>query len=412
MGHYQSAWRISGKLLHGPFFAMNPLLCRVEEDQAVARRRVCDVDTFIEGVTMKSQSNQARLAQMPRPRVVESHVRHYGDTPRDKLVVSERRQQRLVATSVTLHETSSWHLRTLSKCRLVRFSLAIAVALMFMATPALAQSARPDKMDEMIDVGGYRLHIVCEGQVVKGVPIVILDSGGGSSSSSWRLVQPEVAKFARVCSYDRPGLGRSERKPKPYTSLDVMKDLHTLLAKAGIGRPYVMAGHSLGGMNIRIFAKLYPKEVSGLVLVDSFSEDEHPRTIALIPPEALKKIPPEHLKPMIREDLDLEASIKQSLADNWRANIPLIVLTRAPLKNPREEMYPGGSEPFPGAAEKFEQLRIDLQNDLARRSTNSKHVIAEKSGHNIQLDQPELIVESIRRVIAATGNKDKNLSQQ
>jgi pimeloyl-ACP methyl ester carboxylesterase len=269
------------------------------------------------------------------------------------------------------------------------------------------ESQRSVSFDQLIDVGGYRLHLVCDGQAVNGSPTVILEAGGGGSTSHWKLVQPEVAKFARVCSYDRPGLGGSDRKPKPYASLDVMKDLHILLEKAKISKPYVMVGHSLGGMNIRLFAKLYPKEVVGMVFVDSFSEDEHSRTMAIVPPEVLKKYPPEYFKPMIREDMDFEASITQTLDNKWYGNIPLIVLTRAPLKQPREEMFPGGTEMFPGQAERLEKLRTDLQNDLARRSTNSKQIIAEKSGHDISRDQPELVVDSIRQVVEATRLKDR-----
>ncbi len=253
-------------------------------------------------------------------------------------------------------------------------------------------SLKSASLDQLIDVRGYRLHIVCDGQAVKGQPTVILDAGGGSSSSSWKLVQPEVAKFARVCSYDRPGLGRSERKPKPYTSLDVMKDLHTLLAKAKIGKPYAMAGHSLGGMHIRLFAKLYPKEVVGMVFVDSFNEDELAPERSTISPEVKKQYPPDYFKPFISEDMDLETIAAQARANKWYGSIPVIVLTRAPLKS--------------GQAEKSEQLRIDLQNDLARRSTNSKHIIAEKSGHNIQDDQPEIVVDSIRQIMEATRTKD------
>ena len=291
----------------------------------------------------------------------------------------------------------------------MKFRFAITVALVFVAPPALAQSARPDKMGEMIDVGGYRLHIVCEGQAVPGGPTVILDSGGGSSSSSWNIVQPEVAKFARVCSYDRPGLGRSDRKPKPYTSIDVMKDLHTLLEKSGVGKPYVMAGHSLGGMHIRLFAKLYPKDVAGMVFVDSFNEDELAPERSIIPPEVKRQYPPEYFKPYIVEDMDLETIAAQARANKWYGDIPVIVLTRAAPKKLKED---NEKELVPGQAEKSERRRIDLQNDLARRSTNSKHIIAEKSGHNVQLDQPELVVESIRQVIAAAGLKDKRLSQQ
>ena len=122
----------------------------------------------------------------------------------------------------------------------------------------------------IVDVGGHRLHLYCAGE---GGPSVVMDSGLPGSSLSWRLVQPEVAQFARVCSYDRAGLGWSEAGPKPRTSQQVVEELHTLLASAGIEAPYVLVGHSFGAFTARLYASTYPKEVAGLVLVDPL----HPR---------------------------------------------------------------------------------------------------------------------------------------
>jgi len=105
----------------------------------------------------------------------------------------------------------------------------------------------------MIDVGGYRLHINCAGNPINGSPTVVMDAGGYDSSESWNKVQPEIAKFARVCVYDRAGLGKSERPPSPsYPSQEVVKDLHTLLVNAHIAAPFVLVGHSFGGMNVRL----------------------------------------------------------------------------------------------------------------------------------------------------------------
>ena len=128
------------------------------------------------------------------------------------------------------------------------------------------------------DVGGYKMHIDCLGE---GAPTVILESGLGDSYLSWRKVQPEIAKFTRVCSYDRAGLGYSDASPQPRTSKVIAGELHALLKAAGVPPPYVLVGHSMGGFNVRLFASLYRNEVSGMVLVDASHPDQDNR----FPPE-------------------------------------------------------------------------------------------------------------------------------
>src|SRR5690606_8893194 len=113
---------------------------------------------------------------------------------------------------------------------------------------------------------------------------VILEAGLGAGHSSWALVQPEVATFARVCSYDRAGVGASDPAPTPRTSQDVVSDLHTLLTIAGVGGPYILAGHSFGALHARLYAHTYPAEVAGIVLIDPVHEDWWARAAALIPP--------------------------------------------------------------------------------------------------------------------------------
>ena len=121
---------------------------------------------------------------------------------------------------------------------------------------------------QMVDVGGYRLHINCMGT---GTPTVVIDAGWGDWSLSWGWVQREVAKTTQVCTYDRAGMGYSEAGPLPRNAEQFAKELHILLARANIAGPYVLAGHSLGGLPVRVFAHDYPTEVAGVVLIDSMS---------------------------------------------------------------------------------------------------------------------------------------------
>src|SRR5918997_1815757 len=124
---------------------------------------------------------------------------------------------------------------------------------------------------QMVDVGGYRLHINCIGT---GSPTVVIDAGHGGWSASWSSwVQPEAARTTRVCTYDRAGMGWSEPGPLPRTAKHFAQELHTLLHTAGVPGPYVLAGHSLGGLPVRVFAHAYAAEVAGVVLIDSM----HPR---------------------------------------------------------------------------------------------------------------------------------------
>src|SRR5829696_2926200 len=125
---------------------------------------------------------------------------------------------------------------------------------------------------EMVDVGGYNLHLYCTGEA--GAPTVVMDSGLGGTVLDWQLVQPEVAKFARVCTYDRGGMGWSDPGAQPRTSRQITKELQTLLSDAGVRGPYVLVGHSFGGTNMQVYASQYPDEVAGMVLVDSALEDE------------------------------------------------------------------------------------------------------------------------------------------
>ena len=247
--------------------------------------------------------------------------------------------------------------------------------------------------EQLVDIGGRRLYIKCSGDAVKGSPVVVLDAGMGATSDVWSIVQPGVAQFARVCSYDRAGMGKSDQAAQAHSSADIVDDLHTLLVTARINPPYVLVGHSLGGMNARLYATKYPQDVVGMVLVDSTHEDENDRMLAVLPPEVKQRAKPEDMIIRSSEDIDFNRSVAQVRAANWHSDIPLIVLTRGSATlNPNDYAVPS-------SAPKFEEIRLELQRELVRRSSRGKQIIAEKSGHNIHRDQPELVVDAIHQVV-------------
>jgi pimeloyl-ACP methyl ester carboxylesterase len=272
----------------------------------------------------------------------------------------------------------------------------------------------------LVDVGGYRLHLYCSGpEGVNGSPTVIMDAGIGECSLGWSLVQPEIAKFARVCAYDRAGLGWSDPAPTARTSQQIINELHALLANAGIEPPYVLVGHSFGGLNVRLYASQFPEEVAGLVLVDASHEDYSIRhimmplyirlgllTAPLGIPRLLarfvlsenpifavdSKYPPayraiatstKHLNTYRREWSSLDESWSQA-RDSTKSlgDRPLVAL-----------MPTSDHELFPVARK--------LQEDLVGRSTEGKLIMVEQSGHHIQHDQPVTVIDAIREVVEA-----------
>jgi pimeloyl-ACP methyl ester carboxylesterase len=256
------------------------------------------------------------------------------------------------------------------------------------------------KGQKKVDIGGYSLHLNCSERVSQRGPTVILEAGLNQDSRTWDKVHPAVARFARVCSYDRAGIGRSDPPPSgPVpTSQLVVEQLRRLLEKAGINGPLVLVGHSFGGANVRLYASVHPKDVAGMVLVDAVHEDETEKWLAMLPAETRERMAAAGGGQLLGEEkVDLEASMKQLKAAAWRTRIPLIVLARG-----RASFDPDNFPPALRAlAPKGEQLRIEMQKDLAQRSTRGTFQFAERSGHMIHQDEPELVVEAIRRIVKA-----------
>jgi pimeloyl-ACP methyl ester carboxylesterase len=166
-----------------------------------------------------------------------------------------------------------WLTRALLVILLLIFSAAV-LGLSYQAMATQADSERFPPPGRLVDVGGYRLHIHCVGE---GGPTVILDALFPGGVSNWAWIQPDIAKSTQVCSYDRAGLGWSDTGPEPRDAVQQAEELHTLLVNAGVGGPYVLVGHSLGGLSVRMFADLYPDETAGMVLVEGTDPDSWER---------------------------------------------------------------------------------------------------------------------------------------
>ncbi len=227
--------------------------------------------------------------------------------------------------------------------------------------------------DTFVDIGGYRLAARCIGQ---GAPTVILESGLGSSSGSWRLVQPDVSKFTRVCSYDRAGLAQSDDRPdRSIEGGFVADELHRLIAGLGLQPPFVFVGQSIGGMYIRLYAAHYPGETAGMVFVDSSHEDQFARFDA----EATVQ----HFADEGGSEINFRSVVDELHRAGAFGDIPVISLDSGRIDNP---------------------IFLDLRRDLANRSTNSMLVVANAAGHEIQHDQPDVVIQSIHLVVDSANH--------
>lgn len=264
---------------------------------------------------------------------------------------------------------------------------------------SVAPTSTPARFSGKIDVGGYKLQIRCIGA---GSPTVVFDAGLGGSSLTW--VQPvgispfqTTGTFTRACIYDRAGVGESERGAPPRDSKQIVRELHALLANAAISPPYVLVGHSFGGHNVRLYTSQHPDEVTGMVLVDVAHEDQDARWQEVAPADERERIRTKIFNMGANaEGVDLEASsaqVRQARAVSPFPPIPLTVLSAG------RPVFPRGLSSDQQA--NLRQMLHELHANLARLSPKGKQVIAERSDHFIQEDQPELVVEAIREVVEA-----------
>ena len=268
---------------------------------------------------------------------------------------------------------------------------------------------------QLVDVGGFRLHIHCLG---KGEPTIVLDSGTGGFSLEWISIQRVMAKQTRICAYDRAGYGWSDMGPLPRTSKRIVNELHTLLTKSMIPGPYILAGHSFGGFTAQYFAKQYPQKIVALMLIDS----SHPEQVDRLPRKdnhSSRSFPERSRtytvsRTVLHEHYPKEtASLAYQLMSSWKyrftveeemqslpqsaieirelqsmSPLPLVVLTRGKRIWPHNRL-----------GDEMEKVWIQLQSELSDLSVNVVHLIAENSGHSIHLDQPGLVISALRDLL-------------
>jgi pimeloyl-ACP methyl ester carboxylesterase len=252
-------------------------------------------------------------------------------------------------------------------------------------------SALQDAPGRKISIGDRGLWLACSGT---GQPTVILEAGHTDSSATWTRVQPRIAPFTRVCSYDRAGRGRSDPGAgNGRRGRDVVQDLHMLLRAADEPGPYVLVGHSLGGAFVRLYATAYPGDVAGVVLVDAVSEREHAAIDELLTSEqrALGAAMP----PPQPEGIDILAVYDELRSQPDPLAVSLVAVARGrPLAD--EELPPTWT---PDQRRRREEIRQAAQADLARLSPSGELLVATASGHFVHHDEPELVVSAVRKLV-------------
>jgi pimeloyl-ACP methyl ester carboxylesterase len=315
--------------------------------------------------------------------------------------------------------------------------LIASAGLLYRAIEARSDARRFKQEGRSVDIGGYKLNISCTGS---GSPEVILESGLGGLANDWHPVQSGIAKFTRVCSYDRAGYGWSDPGPMPRTHTQIARELHTLLVNSGERPPYVLVGHSFGGTDVRIYNGLYPGEVVGMVLAEAGQEDVKypPSILALAKNDLKRRQSARRWAPLLyrsgisrflaRKDIDDPAA---SLADQEWAYLaiqpkfiaattseveiqanndavraagtlgdkPLIVLTAGK-----------GMFGLPLTTQDWVDLRnrwVDSHMLLAHLSTRGKRIIVPDTGHMIPDERPEAIVNAVQEILADLKNPNQ-----
>jgi pimeloyl-ACP methyl ester carboxylesterase len=342
----------------------------------------------------------------------------------------------------------------------------LALAILLAALPVLGFSyetimaavdaRRFPPLGKLVAVDGHQMHINCTGT---GSPTVVMDAGLGGWSLDWSTVQPEIAQFTRVCSYDRAGLGWSERSAEPRDAQHAVHDLHSLLANSGEVGPFVLVGHSNGGLRVLLYASAYPQEIAGVVLVDPttratdverlvfLSPTERDEYLALVQAmnhdteaggfdffglmQALRPFgvprlltdtllqgsPYQHVRaeaqPAFRFGMNgparlatnsAETELRQTSIDQVRAiqslgTIPLAVLTSTKLASFYSDPLP--AEPSGRLLALVQKSVWEAEVDMARLSANSTIAPVERSGHYIQFDRPDAVIQAVKTMVGS-----------
>ncbi|KYC96085.1 hypothetical protein B4102_3558 [Heyndrickxia sporothermodurans] len=215
-----------------------------------------------------------------------------------------------------------------------------------------------------------------------GKPTIVMDAGYGDYSKAWDSVISEISLLTDVLIYDRAGLGKSESSSNPRTSSEMIKELNELLNASKIKPPYILVGHSFGGVNTRLYATEYHNEVCGLILVDSTPEDYRERFLPTMP----KEFQQAYNKQFVHEGNydEFMESLKQLKEAKRKLNVPLIVLSAGKKAHYSKES---------------QELWNEMQREILEISSIGEFIIAENSTHYIQNDEPEIVIKAVKRLI-------------
>lgn len=262
-------------------------------------------------------------------------------------------------------------------------------------------------VDEIVDVGTHSLHIRCEG---KGSPVVVIDTGLGDTMDRWKEFQTQAAEITRVCIYERAGYGSSEPGTMPRSSRQIAGELHTLLENATIRGPYLLLGHSLGGINLQVFADQYPELVAGLILLDPaplpfIAGQAFPELYRMFEKQAVDFMNmAEEARQSSDADAQAQANYLEAVASEQAALIGESASQVAAIESfgdiPLTVIGSGKPNPAFGAqAEAFQQFWIEQNRKLATKSTNGVFVLAQDSSHYLHEDAPEVVLDAIRKLV-------------
>jgi pimeloyl-ACP methyl ester carboxylesterase len=209
---------------------------------------------------------------------------------------------------------------------------------------------------------------------------IVFESGYGWDLNNWNPIKSHVSKFVNVFLYDRDGIGRSEKSSKPKHSMQIINNLRNLLNKADVKPPYLLVGHSFGGVNVRLFANKYPEEVTGVILLDSVHEAQNKKMVPLF----TEKVQEDYLGQFVVEATlkEFEESLEQVRGINL-GDIPLLVIT-------------GGTQSH-HTNQSMAQWMM-LQKELANLSTTSNHLLIKEAGHAVHIDKPQIVINAIKEM--------------
>jgi pimeloyl-ACP methyl ester carboxylesterase len=260
--------------------------------------------------------------------------------------------------------------------------------------PSVVETGSPHQASfaRAVSIGERTLFLDCGGN---GAPPVLLEAGGGGDSAGWHGVLPELRRFTRACAYDRAGTGRSSAAPRPHTMQQMIDELDALLERAPLQPSYVLVGHSLGGLLVRLYTSQHPDEVSGLVLLDPSTEQQAARLWSQLPPDVMAqfRVGLSQSPDGLDYDSFVAGMAQLQAAERALGHRPLIVLTAMGSRT----IEPGVPAEV---GERMAREWLAMHAEVSRLSSNSAHLVLD-TGHDIARDAPALVVAAIEAVVAS-----------